>query len=104
MVALTAISGCSSLEDKLKGKWETVKDDGSGSGTFAEFLSDHTVILSTPHFQILYVYDYKVIEGDRLSIQSKKTREVEILGLRLDQGFLFLKNSDSDREVRYKRV
>lgn len=103
-LALTAIAGCSSAEDKLRGKWEVVRDDGSESGTFAEFLSDRTAIFSTPQFQILAVYDYKIIEGDRLSIQFKKTGEIEIFKFRLEGGYLYLKSLGDNRELKHKRI
>lgn len=103
-LTLAAIAGCSSIEDRLRGKWIAIRADGSQSESFAEFLSDRTAILSTPKFQILSVYDYKIIEGDRLSLQSKKTGAVEISEIRFEKGYLFLKDFGGDREIKYERI
>lgn len=103
-LALSAISGCQSKEDQIRGKWQVIRANGEVGESYVEFLGDRTAILSTPKFNVSSVHEYKTIEGDRLSLQSKKTNEVEIFSFRFDQGYLFLKEANGDHETKYKRI
>ena len=103
-LTLTTILGCQSKEGQLKGKWQVVRDDGEDSGTFVEFFSDGTRLESIPRFNISGVDNYKILEGDRLSLQSRETGSTKIYSFRFDRDYLILKPSDSDREIKYKRI
>ena len=98
-----AIIGCGA-KNGLKGKWQVVGDNGEGAGTFVEFFSDGTRLESVPKFNISGVDNYKILEGDRVSFQSTETGKTRIYSFRFDQGYLFLRGSDSDREIKYRRI
>lgn len=102
--ALTALLGCQSGASQIKGKWQVVGEDGEGIGTFVEFFSDGTRLESTPRFNVSGVDNYKVLEGDRLSLESKETGSTKIYSFKFDRDYLILKPSDSDREIKYKRI
>lgn len=102
--ALASLLGCQSGAGQIKGKWQVVRENGEGTGTFVEFFSDGTRLESTPKFNTSGVDNYKVLEGDRLSLESKETGSTKIYSFKFDQGYLILKSPDSDREIKYKRI
>ena len=103
-LALSTLFGCQSKEDPLRGKWQSVKTDERTGESYAEFLGDRTAIFTFPKFNISSVYEYKIIEGNHLSLQSKQISLVEIYSFRFDQGYLFIRNANDDRETQYKRI
>lgn len=103
--ALTStLSSCKSPISQLAGKWEVISDTSDTTGSFIEISSDGVFTSSVPKFKVLALYDYRLIEGDRLSLRSQKTGETEVFAFRFDRGYLYLRSDKNSQELKYKRV
>lgn len=103
-LVLNTLSSCQSRVDQIKGKWQVIGENGEDAGIFVEFFSDGTRLESIPRFNTSGVDNYKILEGDRLSLGSKETGSTKIYSFKFDRDYLILKPSDSDREIKYKRI
>ena len=111
IVSIVITTSCVSQESQFIGKWEVVQDN-SVSKNYLEFLPDGSMIDTTildPSLSKLNsseMYEFKVIDGDRIKFQSKKIEEVRIFPFRFDQGFLYIKGGGAkgDSEIKYKKI
>lgn len=104
--ALSLLASCVAIacssKSPLIGKWQVVRDDGSESGTFHEFLEGGTLITSTNSFTSSFVY--VIVDSSRMKWTSDKTNSSEVISFRFEGGYLYLKDAGGDREVKHKRV